>query len=145
MEIAKKELHTKDLTLVVVKNADVLFESRGQGVSTFLEALEKLGKRIKGASVADKVAGKAVALLCIYAEVKAVYAVTLSLSAKRTLEKYGVYFEWEKLVKQILDASGVSVCPFEKATLDIEAPEEAYEKIKTVMEALKGRDKTDGQ
>lgn len=139
LEIAKDELHRKSLTLVIVKDFKVLFEDKAHGVSAFLEALETLKDGMKGASVADKVVGKAIALLCVYARVKAVYTPTLSLNAKNVLEKYGIYFEWDSLVEKILDSFGESVCPFEKAVIETDSPKEAYEKVKVLLEAFKNR------
>ncbi|MEM2779743.1 MAG: DUF1893 domain-containing protein [Candidatus Bathyarchaeia archaeon] len=94
----------KNLTLVMVKEAKVLLESRAHRVSAFMEALERLGAQLKGASVADRVVGKAVALLCIYAGIQAVYALTLSLKAKQILEKNAIYLEWETIVDRVLNA-----------------------------------------
>ncbi|MEM2281113.1 MAG: DUF1893 domain-containing protein [Candidatus Bathyarchaeia archaeon] len=139
LETAKDELRRKSLTLVIVKDSKVIFESGTHGVSAFLEALENLGGEMEGASVADKVVGKAIALLCVYAGVKAVYTLTLSVNAKRVFEKYGVHFEWENLVEKILDSSGENVCPFEKATMKTDNPKKAYEKVKALLEALKDK------
>lgn len=136
LEIAKDTLHRKNLTLVIVKESKVLFESKVHGVSAFLEALDMLGAQIMGASVADKVVGKAIALLCIQAGIQAVYALTLSLKAKQFLEKHSIHLEWETLVDKILNASGTDTCPFEKAVMKIENPEEAYKKLKAISESL---------
>lgn len=130
LEIAKDALRKKNLTLVIVKEARVILESRVHGVSAFLEALESLGAKMKGASVADRVVGKAVALLCIHAGVQAVYTITLSLKAKQLLEKHAIYLEWETVVDRILNASGTDFCPFEKAVMETDDPREAYEKLK---------------
>jgi len=136
LKIARRKLQENGLTLVIVKDSTVLFESASHGVSAFLKALDKLGYQMKGASVADKVVGKAIALLCVYAEVEAVYASILSIKAKQVLEEYGVYFEWNKIVEKILDASGRNVCPFEKAAMEIDSPKEAYGKLKALLNPL---------
>ncbi|MEM3566356.1 MAG: DUF1893 domain-containing protein [Candidatus Bathyarchaeia archaeon] len=137
LEIAKNRLRKKGLTLVVVKDSRVLFESKARGVSSFIEALDVLGDNLKDASVADKVIGKAVALLCIYAGVRAVYALTLSLEAKQVFENYKVCLEWDRLVEKILDVSGRDACPFEKAAIEIDNPEDAYRKFKALLKNLK--------
>ena len=111
LEIAKKRLHSENLTLSVVKNSKVIFESKNRGISGFLEALEKFGDSLKGASAADRVVGKAIALLCVYAGIKAVYASTLSKEAKTVFERHKVYFEWDMLVEKILNADKVDACP----------------------------------
>lgn len=137
LEKAKKRLYEKSLTIVVVKNSKVLFESEAHGISSLMEALDVLGDRMRSASVADKIVGKAAALLCIYAGVEAVYAPTMSLEAKRILEEHGIHSEWDILVEKILDASGRNICPFEKAAMKIENPKKAYEKLKAILEGIK--------
>jgi len=137
LELAKKRLHEKGLTLIIVKDSRVLFESKDHGVSAFLEALDKFGDKMRGTSVADKVVGKAIALLCIYAGIDAVYAPTISVKAKQIFENYNTHFEWDKLVEKILDAHGRDVCPFEKAVMEIDNPKEAYKKLKAILESLK--------
>ncbi|MEM2250021.1 MAG: DUF1893 domain-containing protein [Candidatus Bathyarchaeia archaeon] len=141
LELAKKKLHEKSLTLVVIKDSKVLFESKAHGVYAFLEALDKFGGKMRGTSVADKVVGKAIALLCIYARVRAVYASTISIKAKQAFENYGIYFEWGELVEKILDASGKNVCPFEKAAMKIDDPKKAYGKLKALLNSLKSKHK----
>ena len=137
LEIAKKRLREKSLTLVAVKSGKTLFETASHGISGFLEAIEKLGVRLKGASVADRIAGKAVALLCVYAEVAAVYAEILSEKGKEVLEKNAIYHEWRDLVETILDANRAGMCPFEKLATEISDPFEAYKMFKTLQNSLR--------
>lgn len=132
LKLAKKRLRGKDLALSVVKNNKVIFESSSHGISSFLEAIGKLEDKLEGASVGDKVAGKAIGLLCVYAGISAIYAVTLSEEGRTVFEKYSVYHEWENLVKSILDVDKVEICPFEKAVIDIFDPVQAYDRLKAL-------------
>jgi hypothetical protein len=136
LELAKNRLSEENLTLSIVKDANIIFESDLHGISGFIEAIEKLGEKLEDASVADRVVGKAIALLCVDAKVKAVYASTLSNRAKALLEKYGVYYEWKNLVERILDINGKETCPFEKLAMEISNPNEAYKKFKDLQSAL---------
>jgi hypothetical protein len=137
LEIAKRKLKENDLALAIVKDSKVLFKSKSHGVSGFLKALDKLKEKIVGASIADKVVGKAIALLCVYAQVKAVYALTMSMKAEQFLKNYGIYIEWDSLMENILNASGKNVCPFERAAAGINNPEEAYAKFKALLKSSK--------
>ncbi|MBS7615681.1 DUF1893 domain-containing protein [Candidatus Bathyarchaeota archaeon] len=136
LEKAKRRLKSENLTLSIVKKSEIIFESRTHGIFGFLEAIEKLGDKLRDASVADKIVGKAIALLCIYAKVKAVYALTMSKEAEHALKECGVYFERDKLVNEILDASGKEMCPFEKIALTIVDPNEAYRKFKALQSLI---------
>ncbi len=129
LDVAKGRLTEAGLTLVVVKDRKVIFESRRRGVSSFLEAVDRLGDRLEDASVADKVVGRAVALLCIYSHVVLVYGDILSLAAKAFLEENNVHVESGVIVDDILNADKTGFCPFERLVIEIRDPEVAYRKL----------------
>jgi hypothetical protein len=137
LEIAKHQLHRKELTLAIVKNGEVLFETHSHRISGFLSAIEKFGAKLEGAAVADRVAGKAIALLCVYAKISDVYAEVLSEKAKAVFEENEIRHEWKELVKNVLDLNKSGVCPFEKAAAEISDPKDAYRKFKALQESLK--------
>ena len=137
LETAKSLLSQKQLTLVIVKNGETLFETRGHRISGFLSAIEQLDAKLENAAVADKVAGKAVALLCVYAGITAAYAEVLSKKAKDIFTQNGVVHEWNQLVDNILDDKKQGMCPFEKEAASIANPKEAYDKFKTLQQKLK--------
>jgi hypothetical protein len=137
LDTAKNRLYSKDLTLTVVKNGDILFETSSHRISGFLGAIEQFGDRLEGASVADRVAGKAVALLCVYAGISQVYAVVLSRKAKTVFQENGIPCEWQELVDNILDLNRNSVCPFEKTAADISDPQKAYAAFKALQQSFK--------
>lgn len=136
LQIAKDGLYEKGLTLSVVKNAETLFESNSPGISGFLEAIEQLQTKLENASVADRVAGKAIALLCVYAKVKAIYAKILSKKGKAVLQRYAVHHEHDSLVEAILDVGRLKSCPFEELAGTISDPYEAYKRLKILQDSL---------
>lgn len=129
LDVAKGRLTEAGLTLVVVKNLKVIFRSRRGGVNSFLEAIDRLGDRLEDASVADKVVGRAVALLCIYSHVRSVYGEILSRTAKAFLEENSVHVESGVIVDDILNADKTGLCPFERLVNEIRDPEVAYRKL----------------
>jgi hypothetical protein len=137
LKTAKTLLDQKRLTLVIVKNCEVLYETQVHRISGFLEAIEQRGKNLSNASVADKVVGKAVALLCVYAGIKAVYAETLSVVGKVMLEKNEISCEWAKLIDVILDDRKQDICPFEKEAANVNDPKEAYARFRTLQQKMR--------
>jgi len=129
LDLARIRFREKRLSLVVAKDENIIFESRLRGVSSFLEAIGKLGNRLEGSSVSDKVTGRAIALLCIYSRVKAVYAETLSDSARTLLEINGIVTESDRVVERILNSHKTDVCPFEKLLKKVRNPTVAYKKL----------------
>jgi hypothetical protein len=137
LDKSKNRLYGEDSSLVIVKNGEILFETGSHGISGFLYAIEQLGARLAGASIADRVAGKAIALLCVYAGIRQVYAEVMSKNAKVIFEKSGIFYEWKELVNNILDLNRNRICPFEKATTDISDPEVAHAEFEKLLQSLK--------
>jgi hypothetical protein len=137
LEIAKKLLVQKQLTLVIAKNGQVLFETDSRRISGFLGAIDKLGASLKDASVADRVAGKALALLCVYAGVRGVYAEVLSRKAEVVFGESKVLVEWKEIVDNVLNDDKTGMCPFEKVADEISDPQEAYGAMKALMKKMR--------
>jgi hypothetical protein len=133
LDLAKKRMEDKALTLCIVRDGEVLFEGASRGISGFLDAVESLGGRLKGASVADRVVGKAVGLLCVDSRVGAVYASTLSRDAKQLFDHCSVNVEWGELVESILDAGRRETCPFERLAAGIADPKDAYGRLRALQ------------
>ena len=137
LEIAKNELYEENLTLAIVKNGEVLYSTKSHKISGFLDAIDKCGAKLEGASLADRVVGKAIALLCVYAKIKDVYAAVLSRKAEVIFKQNKISAHWNELVETVLDTNKTGMCPFEKAAAEISDPEKAYTTFKGLLENLK--------
>ena len=145
LELAKLKLIKEDLSLVIVKRGTVIFETKKPGISGFLQAIEKLDKNLVAASVADKIAGVAAAMLCVYAGVASVFALTISEEGIRVLEDNNISYLFEKKVSKILNRSKTDVCPFEKLAIESGSSEEAYVKLKSfASQMMRKSTKTNG-
>ncbi len=137
LEIAKTQLYEEDLTLAIVKDGTLLFSTKSHRIGGFLDAIEQQGQRLQGASMADRIAGKAIALLCAYAGIKEVYAIVLSRKALNVFKQYGIGFNWNEIVENVLDSSKTGVCPFERAAADIVDPYKAFKTFKEMQARLR--------
>ena len=134
IDSAKQILGKEGATLVIVKEGRVLFTSDSSGIRGLLQAVEKKGKEMVGSSVADKVVGRAAALLLAYSEVNEVYAFVISKEGLKVLTENRIKVEYQNMVKTILDRTGKSICPFEKFSSKIFTLDTAYEQLKTFAE-----------
>lgn len=132
LSIAKEKLKQKNLALVIAKKGKIIFETSSHGIGGLLRAIEELDKEMKGSSAADKIVGKAAALLCIHAAVFAVFAVTASEKGIQALKDNNVVCQFENRVPHILNSKRSDICPFEKLVIDISNPNEAYEKLRSL-------------
>jgi hypothetical protein len=137
LELAEKQLYGKRLTLAIAKNGRVIYETDTHRISGFMRAIDTLGSQYCGASVADKVAGKALALLCVYAGIREVYAEVLSKEAQELFDQNQVTYQWLQMVDNVLDLEKTGVCPFEKAAAEITNSDESYDAFKALLEKMK--------
>lgn len=136
VELAKEFLQKYNYSLVVVKE-DVLFVSRKPGILPIVNLCNEQLHKYYGASLADKVIGKAAALLLAETGVKEVYAQTISIAALPVLKQYGITYSYGELVPAIQNRLGDDLCPMEKLCADIESPTEAMEAIQAFITANK--------
>lgn len=113
-----------------MKKGDKVFTSSDRGVKPLLHLLENEKDFLKGASVADKVIGKAAALLMVLGGVKEVHTGVISEPAVEVFEKHNITFFFDKKVERIINRKGDGLCPMETLCMNIEEPAEAFEKIK---------------
>lgn len=115
---------------IVVKKDDKVFTSFDRGVKPLLYLLENEKGFMKGASVADKVIGKAAALLMVLGEIKEVHTGIISEPAMKVFEKYNIPFFFDTKVERIINRKGDGLCPMETLCLEVEEPTEAEKRIK---------------
>ena len=124
-------------TVIAVMNGESVVTSPRRGIGALLE-YAKSGA-LRGASVADKIVGKAAALLMVYGGVKEVYAGVVSKEAMRTFARYGIPCVYEVSTEKILNRAGTGICPMEEAVEHISDPEDATEAITKKLEELRQR------
>ena len=125
---AKSLLKSTDSTLCVV-SGDNVFTSQERGVKPLLFLLKEKKELLKGASVADKVIGKAAALLMALGEIKEVHTLIISEPALQVFENHKINYFYDKKVDRIVNRTGDGLCPMETLCLDIDNPKEALAKI----------------
>ena len=83
----------------------------------------------EGLSVADKIVGKASAMLLALSGAKEVYAHILSEAGRKILERYGIAYEYGEMVEYIVNRKGDGMCPMEETVKDIDDPLDAFKAL----------------
>jgi iron complex outermembrane receptor protein len=83
----------------------------------------------EGLSVADKIVGKASAMLLALSGAKEVYAHILSEAGRKILERYGIAYEYGEMVEYIVNRKGDGMCPMEETVKDIDDPMDAFKAL----------------
>ena len=120
--LEKARSYLSECTLAIVNSAGVLTFS-DHGVRTLL-SLER--GSLLGAFVADKVVGKAAALLIVRGGALEVYAELVSEPALEVFKKHRVLCVHGSVVPNIRNRTDTGICPMEEAVLSIDDPDEAY-------------------
>ena len=139
LELAKEELKKEGCTFAAAKDGEVI-SSEKRGVVPLLEMLDSVheGKGVSyaGWSCADKVAGKAPAIIYVLLGVKEVYARVMTREAMRILGSAGISFTCDISAETIQNRQGTGMCPMEDAVSGIEDPEAAVPAIKARLAEL---------
>ena len=138
LAFARKIMLERGASLVVVRDGDVLFIGRSGGLKDLAKIALGEPSLLEGSSIADKVVGKAAALIFSMNRAKAVYASLISSYGLEELQKSRIRVSYERLVPYI-EAPGGGICPFEKLVLGFGDPREAYRRLLEKFEEVFGR------
>ena len=130
LSIARSRLINKKLSFVIVKNGQIIAETKAQGIKELVDVISQYGVSLQGAALADKVVGKAAMLLAIKAQMASVYANLVSISALETTSKSTISVVYDRVVKTILNRKKDDTCPFEKVVKNIDDPKKAFDSLK---------------
>lgn len=139
----------RDRALAVLRNTDASFvyvteeavlTSEYKGIRRLLTLVNEQTVLAEG-FVADRIVGKAAALLMVLQGAKNVYAETIDKPALAVFRTHGVNVLFRKLVPIIINRAGDGICPMENAVLAVDDPREAFtvlsETVKKLMNAPK--------
>lgn len=124
---AKRRYSEGGKTLVIVAG-ETLIEDGGRGIG-FLARLAERGARFSEGGAADRIVGKAAAMLYLLLGVGAVYAETMSDEAANLLTSHGVKIECAVRADRIVNRAGTGLCPMEEAVENVSEPSEALAAI----------------
>jgi len=133
IDLARSLLEEDKWNLVIVKKGRVLFGSRERGIAPFVQAVQSVKQGLHNAAVADRVVGSAVAMLCLHARVRSVYAGILSQGAFDMLKKNGVAVDSKNTVPHISNYDGTDLCPFEKLAESCQKPSQLLAALQSLF------------
>ena len=133
-ERAKRLLEEGGYTCVLCRG-DVCHTSSASGIAPMLEFIGSKTDLI-GFCAADRIVGKAAAMLFVLAKVSEVYAGVMSRAAADMLSAHGIAHSCGVLTDRIINRRGDDICPMEKAVADTDDPEAGYAAIAAARKRL---------
>lgn len=124
----KEELQRSGCTCVAYDENGLYYSSFARGVAPLAE-LCQTNTEGKVLYLADKITGKAAALLTVQCGVKLLYTRVITPNALSVLNRYSIDVRCDKIVPFIQNRIGDGKCPMEKLAQDVTTPEEMLSKV----------------
>ena len=137
IELARQLLETEGHSIVAVKAGIVIGTASGPGVGPLLKLVEEHRNELVGAAVADKVVGRAVALVCAELGITAVYGFVMSETAVGVLGTHGIEFASGTMVPTIMTRTQTDLCPIERGAQGLLTPDGATDALKQILAQLR--------
>lgn len=127
-------LISENLTCVVEQNG-VLYREKHNGIIPMLNFVDK--GVLKHARVADKVIGKAAAMMMVFGGVKEVSTDVISEYAYAYFMDHHIPVTYKHKVPYIINRTKDGMCPMEECVMSIQDPAEAYDALRKKVALLK--------
>ncbi len=138
-ETEKAKILLRDRVTFAAVGKKGIYTSEKRGVKPILDKIDTDPDFFDGASVADRVIGKAAAMLLEKYGVAEIYAQVTSEYAAAYLEDKSVKLTYEKKTDFIMNRLGTDMCPMEKAVLNSDNADEGEVLIRNKIKAtMKG-------
>lgn len=137
LERAVARLREENRTCVLCRG-DCFYTSDAKGIAPMMAFLDAKND-LRGFSAADRVVGRAAAMLFVLAGVRAVYAEVISHGAIDILSTHGIEVTYNCMTDRIMNRAGDGFCPMETAVLEIEDPNEALEILRRRLVELRSQ------
>lgn len=121
----------------VIANGDRIRTFTQRGVADLYDLLVQEPEFLHGASVVDKVIGKAAASLMVLGGVREVYTHTISQPALQLLQEAGVMVTCDEVVDHIINRDRTGWCPLEQASRDLHSAKEIFPVIEKFIANLR--------
>lgn len=136
MNLNRLKQELKDFALVAFMQGELFFSSKQRGIAPLVALCEK-NMNNEELYLADKVIGKAAALLCVQCNAKMLYAKVISQAALRVLEKHSIDVSYDTLVPYIKNREGNGRCPMELLSGGVDKPGEMLLRAQNFLKTTK--------
>ena len=130
-ELIKKGIYT----CVTVRNGKIETKGSPKGIVYIIDLYEK--DMLKDAFVADKIVGKAAAMVFTLGRVTSVYAENISDSAIKWFDIHSIDYKYNNRSEYIVNRKNDGMCPMELTVAEIEDEKEAVAALKNKIEELR--------
>lgn len=129
-------LRENKVSCIMLNEKDEIITSDSVGVKPLMECLRINRQAFSNSVIADKVIGKAAALLIVLGGATGAHGEVMSEEGRAVLEKHHIVYTYKELVPYIENRTRTGRCPMEQAVSNIEDPELAYKELEKTIQSL---------
>lgn len=139
LETARQLIESNQAECVLITaDGRLVTGERGHGVSPLLTLYETRPDDMAGATVVDKVVGRAAAAIAISGKARHVHGEVMSEDAVKFLHAHDITTSGTLLVPRILNRKRNGLCPLEQSVAGIDNPGKALIALKRRIATLRG-------
>jgi len=127
------QLEQEGLSILIEKDGNIIFQSVDPMLKPLYTCLAEKRAQLKGATVYDKIVGRAAAYLCILGQVKQIVTPLASESAITVLTENNIKITAGKIIPLIKNRDNTDTCPMEKLAISCTGPEDFYQALQVRM------------
>lgn len=128
-------LHQEDLTCVILGREETL-RFRLRGIRPMTDTLRDCPEVLRGAYIADRIIGKAAAMLAAAGGAKAVYGEVMSETGLKMLQDHGIEAQYGTLTPAIRNRENTGLCPMEQTVQSLDDPKDALPALLQTIDRL---------
>ncbi len=121
-------------TCVLVKGGKTHISTK-RGIAPMIDFLDS-GADLSGFCAADRIVGRAAAMLFCRGGIRAVWAEVITVGAIEFLTEKGIEVAWGEQTDIIVNRRGDGPCPMEKAVQDLADPDAGEREIRKTLASL---------
>lgn len=137
IDIAKELLNDENLNLAIVKDSKIIFKSKDRGIKPLYTAINEIREELVGCSIADRVTGKAAAMLCKYGDIKELHTKLISENAINILKETTITFNYDELTPFIKNRDKTGMCPVETLSIKTNSIDELLVDISNFLKNIR--------
>lgn len=134
---AKRVIKENKAGVVAYRDGVFTAHAAGRGIGPLLGLYDDELAALQGATVVDKIVGRAAAAICVAAGVKAVHGLLMSEGAMQFLKAHQVACLADETTPQIRNRENTGICPMEEAVLALDEPLKMIAAIRRKLEQLR--------
>jgi len=131
--MARAILQERGLAFVVVRDGTILGQGTGPGIRELLDFADQPGQDARGAALADRIIGRAAAMIARSMGIAAVHAVLMSEGGRQVLAEGGIGATSDRIVPAVRNRAGDGPCPMEARVAAIADPGEAMAALRAMI------------